>query len=69
MTVPVPVVLAGVVQVTVVLLTTLTLVHCAPPIVTSVVVSKSVPVIVILVPPVVGPELGDMLVIVGALGT
>ena len=56
---------AGVVQVMVVALTTTTLVHAAPPMVTPVAPVKSVPVMVILVPPAVEPDVGDRAATVG----
>ena len=46
-------------------LTTTTLVAAAPPMVTPVAPVKLVPVIVTLVPPVVGPEVGEIAVTVG----
>ena len=57
---------AGVTAVTVVELTTLTEVAATPPIVTELVPVKFVPVIVIAVPPVVGPTFGETDEIVGA---
>jgi hypothetical protein len=53
-----PIVPAGVTAVTVVELTTLTEVAATPPIVTELAPVKFVPVIVIAVPPVVGPVFG-----------
>ena len=53
-----PIVPAGVTAVTVVELTTLTEVAATPPIVTELVPVKFVPVIVIAVPPAVGPVFG-----------
>jgi hypothetical protein len=53
-----PAVPAGVTAVSVVALTTDTLVAAAPPIVTEVVPVRFVPVIVIAVPPAVGPWFG-----------
>ena len=47
-------------------LTTVTLVAAVPPMVTLVAPVKFVPVIVTLVPPEVVPELGEMLLTVGA---
>ena len=60
-----PAVLAGVVAVIVVELVTLTPVAVLPPMVTVAPLTKFVPVIVILAPPAVGPELGDIAVTVG----
>jgi hypothetical protein len=57
---------AGVTAVTVVELTTTTLVAATPPTVTTPAPVRFVPVIVIEVPPLVGPELGDTDEIVGA---
>ena len=65
-TVTAPAVPAGVVAVIDVLLTTVTLVAAALPNVTVAPAPKFVPVIVIAVPPVVGPVLGLTLVTVGA---
>ena len=62
----VPAVPAGVIQVMVVELTTLTLVVTVPPIVTIVAPVKFVPVIVTLVPPATGPLAGAIEVTVGA---
>ena len=56
---------AGVTAVTVVELTTLTEVAATPPIVTELVPVRFVPVIVIAVPPVVGPTFGEIDEIVG----
>jgi hypothetical protein len=64
-TLAVPAELAGVTAVIEVGETTVTLVAAAPPIVTPVTPVKPVPVIVTDVPPVVGPELGEMPVTVG----
>ena len=61
-----PIVPAGVTVVTVVELTTLTEVAATPSIVTELVPVKFVPVIVIAVPPVVGPVFGATDEIVGA---
>jgi len=61
-----PAVPAGVTAVTVVELTTLTEVAATPPIVTELVPVRFVPVIVIAVPPVVGPTFGETDEIVGA---
>jgi hypothetical protein len=61
-----PVVPVGVTAVIVVELATLKLVTAVPPIVTDVAPVKFVPVIVTLVPPAVGPETGEIAVIVGA---
>ena len=61
-----PTVPAGVVAVMEVALTTTTLVAKAPPIFTLVAPVKLVPVMVIVVPPVVGPEVGLTFVIVGS---
>ena len=61
-----PAVPAGVVAVMVVELVTLTPVAALPPMVTVVPLTKFVPVMVTLVPPAVGPELGDIAVTVGA---
>jgi hypothetical protein len=65
-TLAVPAAPAGVVAVIVVALTTLTPVAAVPPIVTPVAPVKPVPVIVTLVPPVVGPLAGAIAVTVGA---
>ena len=62
-----PAVPAGVTAVTVVALTTETLVAAAPPTETEVVPVRFVPVIVIAVPPAVGPLAGATLVIVGTI--
>ena len=64
-TLAVPAVLAGVVQVMLVALTTLKLVQAVPPTVTAVAPVKLVPVRVMLVPPAVGPALGERAVTVG----
>ena len=56
---------AGVTAVTVVALTTLTEVAATPPSVTELAPVKFVPVIVIAVPPVVGPTFGETDEIVG----
>ena len=61
-----PAACAGVTAVIEVLLTTFTDVAAAPPMVTVAPLEKLVPVIVTLVPPAVVPELGDMLLTVGA---
>ena len=61
-----PTVPAGVVAVIEVALTTTTLVAEAPPIFTLVALVKFVPVMVIVVPPVVGPDVGVTLLIVGS---
>jgi len=63
-----PAACAGVTAVMVVLLVTLTLVAADPPIVTDAPETKLVPVIVTEVPPVVGPDVGDMPETVGAGG-
>ena len=60
-----PAVPAGVTAVTVVELTTLTEVAATPPIVTELAPVKFVPVIVIAVPPLVGPTFGETDEIVG----
>ncbi len=65
-TVAAPAVPAGVTAVTVVAFTTTTLVAATPPIVTSVVPEKFVPVMVFGMPPNAGPELGFSDEIVGA---
>ena len=57
---------AGVLAVIVVLLFTITPVAAVPPTVTVAPEAKPVPVIVISVPPAVGPEVGDTVVTVGA---
>jgi len=57
---------AGVVAVIDVLLTTVTLVAAVPPNVTVAPETKLVPVIVTAVPPLVEPELGEIVLIVGA---
>src|SRR3989442_7788758 len=64
----VPATCAGVVALICVALTTLTLVACVPPTVTVALASKFVPVIVIAVPPAIGPEVGLTPVTVGAGG-
>ena len=64
-TLAVPAVLAGVVQVALVSLVTLWLVHALPPMVTAVAPVKPVPVRVMVLPPVVLPELGEMALTVG----
>jgi hypothetical protein len=56
----------GVVQVMLVLLTTVTPVAAAPPMVTPVAPVKFVPVIVTLVPPLAVPLVGEMLLTMGA---
>ena len=56
----------GVVAVIVVELVTLTPVAAVPPKVTEAPLTKFVPVMVTLVPPAIGPELGDIAVTVGA---
>ena len=61
-----PTVPAGVLAVIEVALTTTTLVAEAPPIFTLVAPVKFVPVMVIVVPPVVGPDVGVTLLIVGS---
>src|SRR2546426_12183963 len=63
-----PAACAGVVALICVALTTLTPVAVAPPTVTVAVASKFVPLIVIAVPPVVGPEVGLTPVTVGGGG-
>ena len=68
MTSKVPAACAGVVALICVLLMTLTPVAAAPPTVTVAVASKFVPVIVIAVPPAVGPDVGLTPVTVGAGG-
>ena len=55
----------GVVAVIVVELVTLTPVAALPPMVTVAPLTKFVPVMVTLVPPAIGPELGDIAVTVG----
>ena len=65
MTEAVPAVPAGVVAAIEVALTTVTFVAAAPPIVTPVAPVKFVPVMVTLVPPPVGPEIGLMALTVG----
>jgi hypothetical protein len=65
-TVTAPALPAGVVAVIVVLLTTVTFVAAALPKVTAAPEAKFVPVIVTVVPPEVGPLLGDTPVTVGA---
>ncbi len=62
-----PVLRVGVIQVIVVLFTTLREVADNPPIVTNVAPVKDVPVIVTLVPPAVLPVNGKMLVITGGV--
>ena len=62
----VPAVPVGVVQVTDVAETTTTFVHAALPTVTVEALPRSVPVIVIDVPPAVDPEVGNTAVTVGA---
>ena len=64
-TVSAPIVPAGVTAVTVVELTTLTEVAATPPIVTELEPVRFVPVIVIAVPPLVGPTFGETDEIVG----
>ena len=64
-TLAVPAVPAGVVAVMLVELTTVTLVAALPPMVTAVAPVKSVPVMVMLVPPEVEPLVGAILVTVG----
>src|SRR3989442_14644373 len=64
----VPAACVGVVALICVLLMTLTPVAAAPPTVTVAVASKFVPLIVIAVPPVVGPEVGLTPVTVGGGG-
>ena len=61
-----PAVLAGVTTVTEVALTFVRDVPAVPPNVTPVVAVKLVPVIVTVVPPAVGPDVGDTELIVGA---
>ena len=65
-TLAVPAVPAGVVAVMLVELTTTTLVAAVPPMVTAVAPVKSVPVMVMLVPPAVEPLVGEMLATEGA---
>ena len=65
-TLAVPALCAGVVQVMLVSLTTVTLVAAAPPMVTPVAPVKLVPVIVTLAPPLSGPLDGEMEETVGA---
>ncbi len=65
-TLTVPAACVGVMAVIVVALTTFTLVAALPPTLTVAPALKLVPVIVIAVPPPVGPEVGDTLVTVGA---
>ena len=68
-TLAVPAVPAGVVTVMDVELFTTTLVAAVPPIVTAVAPVKSVPIMVMLVPPATGPLVGVILVTVGAATT
>ena len=63
----IPILRAGVVKVIVVLLITLKDVTTVPPIVTTLAPVKYVPVIVILVPPSVLPNDGEMLLILGGI--
>jgi len=65
-TVTAPAAWAGVVAVIEVALTTTTLVAALPPIVTVAPAAKPVPLIVTAVPPAAGPEVGAMLLTVGA---
>ena len=58
---------AGVIQVIVVLLTTLIVAQLKSPTITSVAPVRSVPVIVTVFPPVVLPKFGEMLVIFGVV--
>src|SRR5688500_15193298 len=62
----VPALCAGVVAVIVVLLVTTTPLAAVPPTVTVAPAAKPVPVIVICVPPVVGPDVGETVETVGA---
>ena len=64
-TLALPAVPAGVVQVMLVALATLKLLHAVPPTLTPVAPVKLVPVRVMLVPPAMGPALGDTAVTVG----
>jgi len=61
-----PAMLAGVVAVMVFELTTITLVAAVPPMVTDAGLVKPAPVMVIIVPPAVGPLAGRTLITVGA---
>ena len=65
-TLAVPTLPAGVVAVILVSLTTITLAAAAPPMVTAVAPVKSVPVMVMGVPPFAAPVAGEILVTVGA---
>ena len=64
-TLAVPTLPAGVIAVMVVELTTVTLVAATPRIVTALAPVKSVPIMVMVVPPAVEPVLGEILVTVG----
>ena len=64
---PAPILRSRVIQVIVVLFTTLIVVAANPPNVTKVAPVKFVPVIVTIVPPVVLPDDGEMLVIFGGV--
>lgn len=66
-TVLVPATLAGVTAVTVVALRTVTEVAANPPIDTAVVPVKFAPLIVIVVPPAIGPRLGVTVEMVGGI--
>ena len=65
-TLAVPALPTGVVQVAVVLLVTLKAEHAEPPTVMTVAPVRLVPVMVMFVPPAVGPLVGEMAVTVGA---
>ena len=68
-TLAVPAVPAGVVAVMIVELNTVTLVAVTPSIVTAVAPVKSVPVMVMVVPPAIKPLVGEIVVTVGAAET
>lgn len=68
-TVPLPAVLAGLVTVICVSLTTFKLLAAAVPNSTLVAPVNLLPLIVIVVPPASGPDEGEMLAIVGIVGT
>ena len=65
-TLAVPTLLAGVVAVMLVELTTVKLVAATPPMVTAVAPVKSAPVMVMFVPPATEPVVGEILITVGA---
>ena len=65
-TLAVPAVPAGVVAVMLVEVTTTTFVAATPPMVTAVAPVKSIPVMVMVVPPAVEPLVGEILVTLGA---